>query len=301
MDLVINYAAVGFRPYEEIGEYLNIGVVAVEARSRYLAFRLLPVQRTKRVRACFPEFDLRLYRRGLQRIEREFSALAIETNHWDDDLRAGARNNPAQLDLFAEAGNTGMFRELTRPSGGPFFFAARGTRLVADVDEAVEELYRRYVEHWHLTPLDYEEKRLTRDIRRLLEANKLDRYYREAPYVGTEVYHVGVPLAFQPDGHEVPVKAMKPLNLAQTTPTRIYMHGDEWIARVNRLRSLDRLPGEFLFVVRKPVDPDGRRAADEICDGLVQTGCLVADVDDEEAILTFARIEEPDDFALEGE
>ena len=47
MNLILNYAAIGFRPYPELGEYVNVGVVAIEAKSRYLAFKLVSPLRTK--------------------------------------------------------------------------------------------------------------------------------------------------------------------------------------------------------------------------------------------------------------
>ncbi|MEX2580178.1 MAG: DUF3037 domain-containing protein [Verrucomicrobiales bacterium] len=298
MKLVLNYAAVGFRPYREIGEFVNVGVVAVEAKSRYLAHRLISPQRTKRISACFPELEPSIYRDGLRRLENELSVLAIETNLWSDDHRQAGRNHPAQGDLFIQEGDIDLFRRLTAPRASPFFFAAKGTRLTDDAALSLDELYRRHVEHWNLAPVDYEEKRLVRDIRKLLREHRIERLYREAPWVGTDIYHVGIPLAFTPRGSEVPAKAIKPLNLARSTPTRIYTHGDEWIAKVRRLAHLSCLPESFLFVVKKPDDVEGRAAADEICEGLVQAGVEIAEIDDEQGILAFARIEEKADLEL---
>ena len=300
MNLVINFAALGFRPYEEIGEFINVGIVAVEARSRHLCYRVLPPQKTKRIRSAFPELDMGMYREGLKRIDSELTALAIEMNRWSDDSGKIGKNDPSQLDMFQPEGNTDLFRELTAPRSSPFFFATRGTRLTNDVDAEVEELFRRYVEHWNLTPVDYEEKKLTRDLRQLLKTERLDKFYREAPWVGTDSYHVRIPLVFHLGDKKVPAKAIKPLNLAQSTPTRIYTHGDEWIAKVNRLKRLRRLPDRFLFAVRKPVDPEGEAAADDICQSLEKAGAEIANVNDEQKILEFARIEEDPDFKLES-
>lgn len=297
MNLILNYAAVGFRPYPELGEFINVGIVAVEARSRYLGYRLVPAQRTRRVAACFPQLDLALYKAGLKRLESELSALAIETNHWTDDARQVAKNHPAQGD-FLVAGEGDFFGRLTAAQGSPFFYAARGTRLCDDLDATIASLYDRYVEHRHLTQADYEEKQLTRDIRKLLSTQRLGRLYREAPWVGTDAYHVGIPLAFTPRGSETPEKAIKPLNLARSTPTPIYTYGDEWIAKVNRLKRVGCLPAEFLFVVKMPEGEEERVAADEICDGLAREGAQVADIRDAEAILAFARIEEQRELKL---
>ncbi len=297
MNLILNYAAIGFRPYPELGEYVNVGIVAVEAKSRYLGYKLISSQRTRRVSACFPQFDLGLYRAGLKRLESELSALAIETNHWTDDARQVARNHPAQGD-FLVGEEEDLFGKLAAPSGSAFFYAARGTRLCEDMDAAIAALYDRYVEHRHLTQADYEEKQLTRDIRRLLQTQRLGRLYREASWVGTDAYHVGIPLAFTPQGAEIPEKAIKPLNLARSTPTPIYTYGDEWIAKVARLKRVGCLPEEFLFVVKMPDGEDERAAAEEICEGLVREGVQVADIEDTAAILAFAKIEEQRELKL---
>lgn len=297
MNLILNYAAVGFRPYPELGEFINVGIVAVEAQSRYLGYKLISPQRTRRVAVCFPQLDLALYKAGLKRLENELSALSIETNHWTDDARQVAKNHPAQSDfLVAEEGD--FFARLTAPQGSPFFYAARGTRMCDDLEATIAALYDRYVEHRHLTQADYEEKQLTRDIRKLLATQRLGRLYREAPWVGTDAYHVGIPLAFTPRGSESPEKAIKPLNLARSTTTPIYTYGDEWIAKVNRLKRVGCLPAEFLFVVKMPEDGEERIAAEEICEGLIREGVHVADIRDTDAILAFARIEEQRELKL---
>src|SRR5690606_14917672 len=212
MHLILHYAAIGFRPYPELGEFVNVGIVAMEAKSRYLRYKLISPQRTRRIRVCFPELDLSLYRSGLRRLESELAALSIETNLWSDDARQVAKNHPAQIDLFVGADEGNFFERLTAPQGSPFFYASRGTRLCEDMELTIAALYDRYVDHRHLMAADYEEKQLTRDLRRLFQANRLGRLYREAPWVGTDAYHVGIPLAFTPKGSEIPEKAIKPLN-----------------------------------------------------------------------------------------
>lgn len=298
MNLILNYAAIGFRPYPELGEFVNVGIVAVEAKSRYLGYRLISPQRTRRIAICFPQLEIGIYRTGLRRLESQLAALAIETNHWTDDARQVAKNHPAQSDFLVESGDDDLFRRLTAPQGSPFFHASRGTRLCTDMDAEISLLYDRYVEHRHLTQADYEEKQLTRDIRRLLQSQRLGRLYREAPWVGTDAYHVGIPLAFTPRGSETPEKAIKPLNLARSTPTPIYTYGDEWIAKVNRLKRVGCLPESFLFVVKMPESGDERVAAEEICEGLLKEGVQVADIGDAESILRFAKIEEQRELKL---
>src|SRR5690606_20109979 len=158
MHLILHYAAIGFRPYPELGEFVNVGIVAVEAKSRYLRYQLLAPHLTRRIRVCFPELDLSLYRSGLRRLESELAALSIETNLWSDDARQVAKNHPAQIDLFAGSDEGNLFERLTAPQGSPFFYASRGTRLCEDMDLTLAALYDRYVDHRHLLAADYEEK-----------------------------------------------------------------------------------------------------------------------------------------------
>ncbi len=299
-NLVLNFAVIGFRPFEEIGEFVNVGVLAVECKSRYLSYRLLPAQRTKRVRGCFPELDITLYRTALRRLESELATLAIETNVWTDDSGTG-QSHPAQTDLFLKEGSSELFTFLTRPRSSLFFHPVKGTRLAADMDEAVDELFARYVEHQNLTPIDYEEKKLVKEIKQILRKAKLDKYYRECPKVGSDNYHVGIPLAYVPTGEELPVKAIKPLNLSQSSPTRIYTHGDEWIAKVNRLHSLDRMPKDFLFAVSRASEGPEKQAAEDICNGLREAGVEVAEIHETDRILEFAKVVEPEVLKLVAE
>ena len=298
MELVLHYAIIGFRPFPEIGEFINVGVLAVESRSRYLAYRLLPTNRTKRVRSCFPEIELAIYRAGLSRLENELSTLALETNMWTDDANRSGQTHPAQIDLFSGEGCAELFELLSRSRSSSFFFPIKGARLAGDLDSAIDDLFARYVEHQNLTPIDYEEKKLTRGLKVILRRAKLDQYYRECPKVGTDSYHVGIPLGYLREGEEVPQKAIKPLNLTQSSPTRIYTHGDEWIAKVNRLRSLGKLPKEFLFAVSKPESGPEKQAADDICESLADTKAEVAAITDEERIIEFAKVDEPEDLEL---
>lgn len=299
MNLILNYAAIGFRPYPELGEFVNVGVLAVEAKSRFLNYRLISAHRTRRISTCFPQFDVALYRSGLKRLEGDLVALTTEMNQWTDDLRKVPKSHPAQSD-FLVPDEENLFQRLTVPQGSPFFYASRGTRLCDDMEATLDLLYSRYVEHKHLTQADYEEKRLVRDIRKLLSSQRLGRMYKEAPWVGTDAYHVGIPLAFTPRGSETPEKAIKPLNLARSTPTPIYTYGDEWIAKIHRLRRVGCLPEEFLFVVRMPESGEERVAAEEICEGLLREGVQVVDINNPTAILEFARIQEQREFRLFG-
>src|SRR4051812_2655861 len=71
--LVCNYAPVRFLPYREVGEFVNVGVVIHCPQIDLFKYRLVQVRRTGRVKAFFPELDVKLFTAGLQGIERELS------------------------------------------------------------------------------------------------------------------------------------------------------------------------------------------------------------------------------------
>ncbi|MEW5824692.1 MAG: hypothetical protein AB1766_10190 [Pseudomonadota bacterium] len=105
--------------------------------------------------------------------------------------------------------------------------------------------------------------------------------------VGNEEYHVPFPFVEQCDHH--PLKAIKPLHLAQEQPTRIIEHGGQWIMRIKQLRKRDLLPEQVLFVVQGPATDDAReRAFEDVIDELQGAHVLVMPYTKKEGILGFA-------------
>lgn len=86
-------------------------------------------------------------------------------------------------------------------------------------------------------------------------------------------------------------KAIKPLDLDRNEPSDIYRHGDNWIAVVQRLKHIQRMPEQLVFTVRTPGADEvkKKRAADEIRSGLCDAGAVVVPFDPKE-IRTVAAI-----------
>jgi len=88
---------------------------------------------------------------------------------------------------------------------------------------------------------------------------------------------------------DAPVKAIKPLHLAQDEPSRILDHGGQWVWRMQMLRQRQLLPPQVLFAVNGPAaDAARRRAVDEVVDRLHDTGVTVVDYEQRQQIIEFA-------------
>ena len=299
MNLVVNFAAIGFRPYPELGEFVNIGLIAVEAKSRYLCYKLVSPQRTKRISACFPEIDLSIFKNGIRRIDSELSALSIETNLWADDAKQAGKNHPSQSDLFVEDGDIDLIPQSCLCSEFTLFSMERAGLVLPKIWMSASNNSTVATSSTGISPQSTTRRRNSHATfascsTRIASIKCIGKH----PGLETDAYHVGIPLAFTPRDVDVPEKAIKPLNLAQATPTKIYTHGDEWMAKVRRLKRVKCLPDEFLFVVKKGKDEEQQKAAEEICEGLEQLGATVVEYGDEKGILEFAKIEEQRELKL---
>lgn len=80
MNTAWNYATLAFQPYPDVGEFVNVGVLALAVPARVLAYRLLPAQATARIHGFFPELDITIYKEGRRRIEIELQRLEATIN-----------------------------------------------------------------------------------------------------------------------------------------------------------------------------------------------------------------------------
>jgi hypothetical protein len=136
-ELVCNFAPLRFLPYREIGEFMNVGVVVHCPQTDYFGYRLVPFERTGRVKGAFPELDLNILQVGLQGVARELGR--VQATH--RQLPAGQRvAEETALELVRE------FQELVRRREGLFHYGESGTLLANTPDEALDRLFDRFVE-----------------------------------------------------------------------------------------------------------------------------------------------------------
>ena len=296
MNTAWNYATLAFQPYPDVGEFVNVGVLALAVPARVLAYRLLPAQATARIHGFFPELDIAIYKEGRLRIEAELQRLEATINNAQGEgghPERLAADQPPLPGAEVQAGT--LFKALTAPRDGLFRFHAKGTRLAADPAALLDALFERYITRNTAESDDPEEIRLVRQVSDWLEQWKLRRFYRKDVRVGPDEFHVRFPFAYQPEEQALPQRVIKPLNLAQANSTQIYHHGDLWVANVNRLERLNALPPHVLIPVKMPLATRGAaraaiQAAEEIFAQLAKTQVTLAQADDTTALREFAEI-----------
>ena len=304
MNTAWHYATLAFQPYPDVGEFVNVGVLALAAPARVLAYRLLPAQTTARIRGFFPELDIAVYKEGRRRLEAELQRLEATINSQQGEGGSQIRLAPGQLPLpGAEVHAETLFKALTAPRDGLFRFHAKGIRLAEDPEALLDALFDRYISRQTAENDDPEEIRLVRQVGDWLEQWKLRRFYRKDVRVGPDEFHIRFPFAYQPEEQTLPQRVIKPLNLAQANSTQIYHHGDLWIANVDRLERLDALPPRVLLPVKMPLATRGATrtvilAAEEIFAQLAKRKVTLAQADDTKTLREFAEIPQETDLTL---
>ncbi|MEW6764812.1 MAG: DUF3037 domain-containing protein [Pseudomonadota bacterium] len=269
------YAIVRFTPFVETGEFANVGILLMAPAQGHFAFRLLN-KKYGRVTSFFEELDTQVYKTTIKHLRDELDrAGALLAQHvFETPYTAGQAE-------FARA----LFKEIVRPREAVIKFSDPRTVMADDLPTALDELFEHYVQRSFVTP-DTGEKLLERAVKQwFLQTRLTERFKPES--VGNEDYHVPFPFVEQRDHH--PLKAIKPLHLAQEQPTKIIEHGGQWIMRIKQLRKRGLLPEHVLFAVQGPETDDAReRAFEDIVDELQGEHVLVMPYANKEGILRFA-------------
>jgi hypothetical protein len=255
-EYICNYAILRFLPYQETGEFVNIGVLLCCPELGFLDFELEEIRR-KRVTDFFPELDRELYKSGLKTVLEELRRI----RHADDKA--------FQQNLFASDFANQLlltYKEVTKIRENVFRFSQTSVLLAENPQTALENVFQNAVQRQFADSKDYQEKIMAERLTGCLKQWKLSHYYKRE-HVGNDEYRVAFP--FVHSIHGVPKTALKPLDLNKKDTSRIFDHGDEWIARIARLKRTGTEPIKLVFPVWLPRDDDKRKgAANEICDEL---------------------------------
>ncbi|AZM72866.1 DUF3037 domain-containing protein [Xanthomonas vasicola pv. vasculorum] len=272
MRVPCQYAIVQFLPYPETGEFANVGVVLACPQMRYLGVRIAPHRRTKRVTDFFEGLQARVYREALRYIEGDL-------NRFSDAVAHG--QIPANL----------AFDEITRPREALIRYgAARTIMSNGHPNDTLQQLYDRFVERDFATK-EYHETAMRQRVDDLLANAHLRSYFAEAA-VGDDSYPVKFP--FVSIASEAPQIVIKPLNLTQDEPCKIFEHGNTWLGRVIRLRKHGQLPKTVLFAIDQAAEGEKRiKAAAEVTADLRSAGAIVEPLRHTDAILRVAKQAKP--------
>jgi hypothetical protein len=274
--IACQYAIVRFAPYVETGEFANVGILMMAPNARYFGFKL-QTRRHGRITGFFDELDPKLYREAVLTLREELQRIheLLKAHGFD------GRKTVNDIDFARQ-----LFSEVVRPRESIVRFSEPGIVLADDPKEKLKDLFAFYVERNFVTK-EYRETILEKGVRQWLYQAKIgDRFQRMA--IGDDDYQATFPFVEQID-HQ-PVKAIKPLHLAQNQPSKIMDHGAAWLFRLNELKRRDRLPEKVLFTVDGPEDRHDRRqrAFDDIVGRLQDTGVEVTNYTNRQRVLEFA-------------
>ena len=266
-----HYTLVGLLPQADAGEFANIGVVLACPAARFFNFRL--IKRYVRVTRFFEEFAGKLF----PQVRREVGAeLAYLKQRVDD---AGALPQSVMMSVMCD---------LARPRENMIRYAPLRTLMTDARARDLERLYERYVQRDGIDVQQRREELQARAVRGVLTRSNLGGVFVPEE-LGDEDFHVKFPFVHEVDG--AAVAAIKPLDLAQDEPQKIYDHGGLWVQRFARLRRMRALPAGVLVPVERPPESDARRtkAYGELETELRALGVAVVPQRDAKAIVDFAR------------
>lgn len=274
MNHACRYALVRFMPYAQTGEFANVGVVLMSQSARFFGCRML--DRVGRITAFFDELDVGVYKRARDTFRDEITRVGEMAQR----AFIGAVNGPS-IDFANFA-----FDEIVKPRQAIIYADTHRAVLANDPAEKLNELYEHYVGRSFVTPV-YQERIVEQRVRSILRAADLQIAY-QARVLGTG-YKAKLPFVrVNEDG--VAVKLIKPLDLGQDDPTRLYDHGWEWVGRVKKLQRDGELRGDALFAVRPPQQNFGASASAfaDLKQEFERAGITTSNDDDREKILEFA-------------
>lgn len=271
--LACRYAVVQFIPYAETEEFANVGIVLLCPEAGYFGFRLQTARRTRRITAFFERLDRGIYVRALDLFEKELQRVAQH--------------------LYAEAFPRGdtetarqLFTALTHPREAIIRFSLPRAIMTSSPEKEVEALFDRYVEHDFATP-EHQETVLEKRIGQLLRGLPLEKPF-VLKTIGNEDTRARFPFVVM-DGDQ-PIKAIKPLFLAQDEPHKIFEHADHWLPKMHRLNARGFLPKATLISMEAPPESEYKRfkAFTEVRDELASLKLHTVAAHDDSAIRDFA-------------
>ncbi len=211
MSAIYQYSIIRFLPFADLGEFANIGIIALDRANKVLQFRLAR-PKFRRLREFFGDDAYRAYGAAIEHLRTELDALTTSDGFWTNWEPERA------------------FAHLTRRHETSIVFSDVRTLLSQDrIDDVVDKLFQRLVQRQRQEGHDLN---LIKDIRHELVTNGI-RGFR-AIRVADDVVPVTFPLAHR----NGTLNAIQPMVFSQKSPLAVFDHGAMWKRRLAYL--LDR-------------------------------------------------------------
>ncbi|CAH0355342.1 DUF3037 domain-containing protein [Sphingobium sp. CECT 9361] len=226
MKEVYRYSIIRFQPFADLGEFANVGVVAISPSHGAAAFKIAR-KRFGRLHDFFGDDAYRAYGPAVDYLREELGRLVMYGG-------LGASREAIQI-----------FNHLTREHESTLVFSEVRTVLFeAGIDELVRSLFARLVMRQLQEANDLT---LITEIRQALRENGIRSF--KAIRLDDDVVPVKFPIA-NDDGR---LRAIHPLAFNQKTPLAVFDHGSLWRKRLSYLLNQNKIDeGAVLLAVEPP-------------------------------------------------
>lgn len=229
MSAIYQYSIIRFLPFTDLGEFANIGIIALDNQNKILKFKLARA-RFRRLREFFGEDAYRAYGAAIEHLRLELSSITTADRFW-------ANWEPEKA-----------FHHLTRSHESSIVFSDVRTMLSKDhISDVVDTLFTRLIERQRQEAHDLD---LIKDIRHELVVNGI-RGFR-AIRVADDVVPVTFPLAHR----NGTLNAIQPMVFTQKTPLAVFDHGAMWKRRLAYLLNQRKIENKSVLLVIDPPASD---------------------------------------------
>lgn len=221
---IIQYAVVRFQPYPEIGEFVNIGVIALDPKKGVFRFKLAE-RHSKRVTDFFHNLDRRFYLNAVSQIKLELEARTKAT-------------------LYDPGKASDVFSELTKPKSNLFQFEQVGALKAVNIESAVDQLYSDFIGHEFARARGYEEQLKAR-VKLQLESLELDNPFVPYQIIGPG----GIKTRFElVRVHEKPEQVIKPFGFNDSDSGKLSDHTFNELKKLEFARKLGQLEKKDILI-----------------------------------------------------
>lgn len=273
------HSIIRFRPYVETGEFVNVGVLVADGDGSSLHWRL-ETSRHRRVTTFFEELDRRVFTESVKSLKRELERI--------EDMI----DRPDLFQQRRSPGAAALLADLARAKEGLLVFTPPAAIWVPSAEEALDDLYKRFVERQFAKTPEYQVTLMIRAMGdRLAKWNLRSEYVVRRP-IGDSRYHMVVPF-LRRDG----AVAIHPVALSEYgEQTDLFRHADSVLSAVRRMREFGTLPKALVVPVRLPTESRLREAGESVMEELNRMQ-VVALRDDDEAKIRDALFSQPPQLA----
>lgn len=233
MKLAYNASILRFRPYRDIGEFVNIGVLFCCPQIGQMAFRM--ERKRSRITSFFPE------------VQAPFldNVLDLPQKLFPKDFEKDFKKTPHEAFVFDFVVKDAMetFRHFTNMREGILIFSPQMSGMTEDPWHEPDRLFEYYVQRNFPREEDSKEARLAKAFRQTLQEFHLAKKFRNAS-IGDVTCKLRIPFFHD----RIAIKTVS----FDHSITKNYENVDHIGSKLARLKRSDQLPKHLIFPFELP-------------------------------------------------